>query len=85
MSVRQPPHWTALGEHLRAARDAVGLLQVEVALHLGVNPSSISSYEHGITRPRPERLAVYAALVRTDLDELLVLAGYAPAAAASID
>jgi transcriptional regulator with XRE-family HTH domain len=74
--------YETLGVGLRAAREAASLTQQWVAMRLGVAQSLISLYERGVVRPRPARLAVYAAVLGLDLDELRTLAGYpAPPAA----
>jgi transcriptional regulator with XRE-family HTH domain len=74
--------YAALGAGLRAARAAAHRPQTWLAARLGVAQAVVSHYEHGRTRPRPERLAVYAAVLGVDPAELVALAGYpAPPAA----
>ncbi len=74
--MRRSPRWPGLGERLRMARQTAGLPQSQLARHLRVTQSTVSSYERGECRPGPERLAVYAALLGLDPQELARLAGY---------
>ncbi len=77
--------WQAVGERLRAGRQAVGLPQWRLAVRLGVNQATVSQIERGAVRPRREQLAAYAALLQLDPEELLALAGYEPPAGRRAD
>jgi transcriptional regulator with XRE-family HTH domain len=57
--------------------------QTWLAARLEVGQAVVSHDEHGQTRPRPERLAVYAAVLGVDPAEFFALAGYPAPPAAS--
>ena len=74
----------ALGARLRAARDAKGWTQAELALRIGVaalsprTNSNLSSIENGSIMPSAARLRSLCAALDLDYHELARLAGYEP-------
>ena len=58
-----------IGRYLRDLRDEAGLTQAEVAKHLGVVPTTVSSFELGRGAPSPERYDALAALFGVDRAE----------------
>lgn len=56
----------SVGKRLRAAREAAGMTQAEVAKRLGVSESSIRLYELGKRQPNDEILERIAAAVGVD-------------------
>lgn len=63
----------SLGTRLQRLRMAKGLTQSQVAKHLSVSEPSISAWEQGKARPKPGRMEALAALLGTDVSELLGL------------
>ena len=53
----------SVGKRIRAAREAAGMTQAEVAKALGVSEASIRLYELGKRKPNPEVLERIAAAV----------------------
>jgi len=50
-------------EHIKAARESLGMTQSQLAVALGISQSTIEKWESGIRRPRPiSRWAVEARL-----------------------
>ncbi|MCP4307046.1 MAG: helix-turn-helix transcriptional regulator [bacterium] len=70
---------TALGQTIKAARQAKNLAAYQLAEQTGViHRATIRRIETGeITRPRPETLQQLARALDLNLDDLLSLAGYA--------
>ena len=60
-------------DRFRQCRRAAGLTQAELALRLGVQISTISSYERGAAYPRAELLIAVASILHVSLDYLLAL------------
>ena len=57
-------------EHIRTARESLGMTQAQLAAALGISQSTLEKWESGIRRPRPiSRWAVEARL-----DELKTIA-----------
>ena len=67
---RGRPDYPEMGERLREARQAAGLLRV-LADRLGVSPSLISQIETGRANPSVSTLYAIAAELDVSLDELL--------------
>lgn len=59
------------GVNLRRLRIARGLSQAEVATELGVSAPSISGWEKGRARPRPDRMTALAVLLGVPVSQLL--------------
>lgn len=59
-------------DHLRAAREARGLSQVQAANAVGVTRASIQNAESGRVAPRADSLARMAALYGVTIDSLFV-------------
>jgi transcriptional regulator with XRE-family HTH domain len=68
--------WLALGERLRAAREAKHLLQREVAAASRISHSYYSSFEQGFRSPRPDVLERIAVELELDVEEMRRLAGH---------
>lgn len=68
--------WPALGHRLKEGRLAAGMSQRELAHAVRVPQSTYSIYERGVQRPSRERLAMLAAVLSLDVDQLLVCARY---------
>jgi DNA-binding transcriptional regulator YiaG len=50
-------------EHIKAARETLGMTQAQLAAALGISQSTLEKWESGIRRPRPiSRWAVEARL-----------------------
>ena len=62
--------WLSVGKRIRAAREAAGMTQAEVAKALGVSEASIRLYELGKRKPNPEVLERIAAAVGIDVQAL---------------
>lgn len=58
--------WLSVGKRIRAAREAAGMTQAEVAKRLGVSESSIRLYELGKRQPNDEVLGRIAEAVGVD-------------------
>lgn len=56
MTDTQVPTWT-LGDRLRKAREKAGVTQIEMAKHLGLNPSTVGDYERGANVKRASLVA----------------------------
>ena len=75
MEVRYPQ----LGQAIARARVTAGLPnQRDLALQLDVSQQSISRWEAGTHRPRPEQIADLAAALKLNPGEVSRMAGYAP-------
>jgi transcriptional regulator with XRE-family HTH domain len=61
----------ALGRRMALLRKERGFTQVELAEHLGVIQSVISSYEVGRVRPSPEMVLRISSALRVSADQLL--------------
>lgn len=68
MAATRRPEYQRFLERLRAAREAAGLTQVEVARRLGRPQSYVSKSESGERRLDVVELAEFAALYRRGLD-----------------
>lgn len=62
--------WLSVGKRIRAAREAAGMTQAEVAKALGVSEASIRLYELGKRKPNPEIIERIAAAVGIDVQAL---------------
>ncbi len=60
-----------LGPRLRVARENAGLSQEELALRVGVNIDSVSSWEAGERTPRVNRLVMLSGILNVTLIWLL--------------
>lgn len=60
----------SLGERIAEARERSGLSQEQVAVHLGLTPQAISSYERGKSVPEAERIAQLATILGVSTDDL---------------
>ena len=60
----------SVGKRIRAASEAAGMTQAEVAKALGVSEASIRLYELGKRKPNPEVLERIAAAVGIDVQAL---------------
>lgn len=58
--------WLSVGKRIRAAREAAGMTQAEVAKRLSVSESSIRLYELGKRQPNDEILGRIAEVVGVD-------------------
>ena len=54
---------------MRAVRVERGLGRRELALQIGMSPSSLSEFEHGKSRPGPERIAALSAALELPVEE----------------
>jgi transcriptional regulator with XRE-family HTH domain len=61
---------TAFGQRLRAAREAAGLSQAEVAARLGLKQAAYASWERYPTAIRPEQIEKVAAILKTPVKDL---------------
>src|SRR6266545_4206775 len=61
---------TAFGQRLRAAREASGLSQAEVAARLGLKQAAYASWERYPTAIRPEQIEKAAAILKTPVKDL---------------
>ena len=68
--VHDPAH--RFGANLKRLRIARGLSQSDVAAELDVSAPSISGWEKGRARPKPDRLTALAALLGVPVTQLLV-------------
>jgi transcriptional regulator with XRE-family HTH domain len=69
--------YTAFGELLARLRIAAGYTNhQELASALGVNYQSVSRWEKGLSRPRPNNISALERLLHAKDNELLVAAGY---------
>lgn len=59
------------GERLKAAREAAGLSQAEVARRLDISRQAVGQWEAGGATPNPETLAMLADMYGTTVDALL--------------
>lgn len=66
------------GLRLRAARDAKGWSQHELANHVGVRPLAISQAERGAATPRPETIVACASALGVELAWLMTGDGTPP-------
>lgn len=80
MAERRPAHWRPLGVRVAAARRTSGLTQEQLAERLGTGQGFVANVERGIRRPAAEEVATWARVLGLSAGELLVLAGYVPAA-----
>lgn len=62
-------HKQPLGQQMRAARLAQGWSLRELSGRVGISASSLSEFEHGKTRPSPERLATLAQTLEVAMPE----------------
>lgn len=46
-ATKYPVELSKIGEHIRKRRLDLGLLQVEIAVHIGVTESTVWKWEHG--------------------------------------
>ncbi len=60
-----------LGQKIRIAREASGITQEELAKEIGVEPPTVSRWETGAFRPRPETIQKLAAILGRKTDWLL--------------
>jgi transcriptional regulator with XRE-family HTH domain len=60
---------TAFGQRLRAAREAAGLSQAEVAARLGLKQAAYASWERYPTAVRPEQIEKAAAILKTPVKD----------------
>lgn len=67
-----------VGTHVREARRDVGLSQASFAREVGVTKGYVSRIESGATRPSVEFLSRAADVLQTDLEDLMIRAGYLP-------
>src|SRR5579872_4375586 len=68
-----------LGLLIAAARKSAGIeTQAELAALLGRAQQSVSRWEAGASRPRPDEVVTLAAALKCKQDELLAAAGYKP-------
>ena len=56
---------------LKDLRDAKGLTQMEVAVKLGTNPTTVSNWERGVQEPRLNQIPSLAKLYGVTADELI--------------
>lgn len=68
----------AAGEKVRAARDAAGLSQAQVAKRVGLTRSSVANLEAGRQDMNLSRLALIARVLKLDLNELIALVELPP-------
>jgi len=54
------------GSNIRAARQAQGLSQSELARRLQITPASISQWESGTTAPKDEHRSVLVTVLESD-------------------
>lgn len=59
-----------LAKRIRARRDALGILQCDLAKRLGVVQSTVSDWEAGVQLPRPKNLRKIAKALQLDYQEL---------------
>lgn len=59
------------GDRLAAAREALGLSQVELASRLGVKTKSILAWENDISEPRANRLSMLSGMLNVSIVWLL--------------
>ena len=71
-------------ERLIAARKAAGRTQERVAELIGVDRTTIGTWERGEYTPRPDQRAAYAEAIGVTLDELHAMLSSAPAASGEI-
>ncbi|SKB70702.1 helix-turn-helix domain-containing protein [Sphingopyxis flava] len=69
----RPRSAESFGTRLQRLRMARGLTQSQMAKQLAVSEPSISAWEQGKARPKPGRMEALAALLGTDVSELLGL------------
>jgi transcriptional regulator with XRE-family HTH domain len=55
---------TADPTRLRALRRSLGISQADIAREVGCTPMTISNYERGVRRPRPDLAQRYLAVLR---------------------
>ena len=65
------PAQVAVGRRFRAVREAAGFTQAAAATALGLDPSVLSRYEHGVWFPRVGMLRKIAALYGVSVDSLI--------------
>ena len=65
------PAQMAVGRRFRAVREAAGLTQAAAAAALGLDPSVLSRYEHGVWFPRVAMLRKIADLYGVSADALI--------------
>ena len=61
------------GARIRAAREALGIDQAELAKRIDVEPSTVGNYEQGTRYPRPEQLRKLAAVLSAPVGYLCAL------------
>lgn len=66
-----PANMTRLHDKIRLARQKAGLMQMQLAQAIGVNPSLVSHWETGRRKPSRDLLARVAAVTMLDAAELL--------------
>lgn len=77
--MKTQPRYKNFGERLRQLRQARGVgTQGELAQVLGVTQQTVSRWEAGTSRPRADEVPPIAAVLRSDSQQLLAVAGYAP-------
>jgi len=62
---------TAIGDILRSRRKALGLMQGDVAEHLGVSPQAVSKWERGENLPDMAFFPGISKLLQISIDEIL--------------
>lgn len=60
-----------LGKRVRTAREAHGLSQERLAVTAGVSSATVARIELGLHRPHRSTLALVAAVLGLDVDDLL--------------
>jgi transcriptional regulator with XRE-family HTH domain len=67
----------ALGRRIAELRQAAGILsQAELAGIIKSSQQTVSRWEAGTSRPRDKQMPLLAAVLKTDVEELLTLAGF---------
>jgi len=66
-----PPTKSSIGARMRAAREAAGLTQVELAARLGVRQAQVSLYESGAREPGAVLLWRWAQAIGCDVGALV--------------
>ena len=65
-------HPEQLGSRIAARRRVLGLTQGQVAIHMGVSPQAVSTWERGLACPDLVFLDDLAELLNIGLEELLI-------------
>lgn len=77
MSARKIAPYEAFAELILALRLKAGIgKQIEFANLLGCKQQSVSRWERGLSRPRDKDIPLIASVLKADIDELLIAAGY---------